>query len=101
MVANGNVYPCPGWQGYVCGNLYKDTLKNIWFLSKEMNKLRAFKKGDIPECMGCDNRAFCSPCLGRFANESTTGNHLEVAHHFCEVAKVNKKIVMEWRNKND
>lgn len=101
MVANGNVYPCPGWQGYVCGNLYKDTLKNIWFLSKEMNKLRAFRKGDIPECMVCDDRAFCSPCLGRFANESSTGNPLEVAHHFCEVAKVNKKIVMEWREKND
>ena len=95
MVANGNVYPCPGWQGYVCGNLNKKSLQEIWFDSKEMYYLRNLKKGDMKKCATCTNKAFCTPCLGRFANESKTGNPLEVAVHFCNVAKVNKDIVLE------
>ena len=52
---------------------------------------------DIPRCLECENKAFCSPCLGRFANESQTGNYLEVAQHFCDVAEINKEVVMEYR----
>ena len=96
MVANGNVYPCPGWQGYVSGNLNEKSLSEIWFNSKEMNYLRNLKKGDMKKCATCTNKAFCSPCLGRFANESPTGNPLEVATHFCKVAKVNKEVVLEY-----
>lgn len=96
MVANGNVYPCPGWQGYVCGNSNEKSLSEIWFNSKEMNYLRNLKKGDMKKCATCTNKAFCSPCLGRFANESPTGNPLEVATHFCKVAKVNKEVVLEY-----
>ena len=99
MVSNGNVYPCPGWQGYVCGNLNTTTLKDIWSKSKEMEYLRKLKKGDIKKCASCKNKAFCSPCLGRFANESPTGNPLEVATHFCNVAKVNKEVVLEYLRK--
>ena len=99
MVANGNVYPCPGWQGYVCGNLTKQTLEHIWFDSEEMNYLRNLKKSDIKKCMNCPDREFCSPCLGRFANESKTGNPLEVATHFCDVARVNHLAVEEYLNK--
>lgn len=97
MVANGNVYPCSGWQSYVCGNLNEKTLKEIWEDSKEMIWLRNLRKGDIKECLNCENKAFCSPCLSRFANESKTGNPLEVAKHFCEVAKVNRQVVLSWR----
>lgn len=96
MVANGNVYPCPGWQGYVCGNLNEKSLSDIWFNSKEIKYLRNLKKGDMKKCATCTNKAFCSPCLGRFANESPTGNPLEVATHFCKVAKVNKEVVLEY-----
>lgn len=99
MVANGNVYPCPGWQGYICGNLYETSLKDIWMNSDAIKYLRNLKKGDMKKCSNCQNKAFCSPCLGRFANESPTGNPLEVATHFCEVAKVNREVVMEYLNK--
>lgn len=95
MVSNGNVYPCPGWQGYICGNLYKNSLKEIWFNSKEIHYLRNLKKGDMRKCATCKTKAFCSPCLARFANESKTGNPLEVATHFCNVAKINKEVVLE------
>lgn len=96
MVANGNVYPCPGWQGYICGNLNEKTLKEIWFDSKEMNYLRSLRKKDMPKCLKCKHKAFCHPCLARFANESKTGNPLEIAEHFCKVAKVNKEVVLDY-----
>ncbi len=99
MVANGNVYPCPGWQGYVCGNLKNQTLSDIWYNSKEISYLRKLRKSDIKKCEKCANRIFCSPCLGRFANESSTGNPLEVATHFCNVAKVNKETIEEYLTK--
>lgn len=100
MVANGNVYPCPGWQGYVCGNLNQKSLKDIWYSSDEMKYLRGLRKKDMKKCSTCKNRAFCTPCLGRFANESPTGNPLEVATHFCEVARVNREVVFEYSQKN-
>ncbi len=99
MVANGNVYPCPGWQGYVCGNVNETSLSDIWFNSSAIQHLRKLKKGDMKKCNNCENKAFCSPCLGRFANESPTGNYLEVATHFCDVAKVNKEVVLEYLKK--
>ena len=98
VVSNGDVFPCPGWQSMVCGNLANDTLENIWKNSERLNYLRSIKRKDIPECLHCQEKAFCSPCLARFANESPTGNPLEVAKHFCEVAKMNKEVVYEWLN---
>ncbi len=101
MVSNGNIYPCPGWQGYVCGNLYDASLEAIWFHSSPMKYLRGLKKKDMKKCSNCDKRAFCTPCLSRFANESPTGNPLEVATHFCEVAKVNKEVVLDYIKSNE
>ncbi|MBR1715961.1 MAG: PqqD family protein [Treponema sp.] len=34
----------------------------------------------------------------RNANESPTGNPLEINRHFCAVAAKNKQIVLDWRN---
>ena len=99
MVANGNVYPCPGWQEMVLGNLTEDTLENVWNNSEKIKWLRSLKMKDMGkgECCKCDKAAFCAPCLVRNANESKTGNPLEINRHFCAVADINKKIVMDWR----
>lgn len=102
MVANGNVYPCAGWQGMVLGNLNTDTLKNIWDNSEKIKWLRSLKMKDMGhgECCKCENAAFCAPCMVRNANESSTADPLEVNRHFCKVAEMNRKIVFEWREKN-
>lgn len=99
MVANGNVYPCAGWQGMVLGNLKDDTLQNIWQNSEKIKWLRSLKMKDLGDgkCCKCDKSAFCAPCLVRNANESPTGNPLEINKHFCAVAAKNKQIVLEWR----
>ena len=97
MVANGNIYPCAGWQDYICGNLNESSLKDIWENSPKMQWLRERRRGDFKECFNCKDRAFCAMCMVRNANESATGNPLEINKHFCAVAKLNKKIVLDWR----
>lgn len=99
MVANGNVYPCAGWQEMVLGNLQNDTLQNIWDNSEKIKWLRSLKMKDLGNgaCCKCDKSAFCAPCMVRNANESPTGNPLEINRHFCAVAQKNKEIILKWR----
>lgn len=99
MVANGNVYPCAGWQEMVLGNLKETPLQEIWDNSEKIKWLRSLKMKDLGngECCKCDKAAFCAPCMVRNANESPTGNPLEINRHFCAVAAKNKQIVLDWR----
>lgn len=100
MVSNGSVYPCAGWQSYTCGNLNNESLEDIWMHSEKMNKLRSLRRRDMKACIGCDMQTFCSPCMVRNANESPTGDPFEISPYFCEVAKVNKDLVMKWREEH-
>src|SRR5574344_255737 len=99
MVANGNIYPCAGWQEMVLGNVTEKTLKDIWDNSEKLKWLRGLKMKDMGggECCKCDKASFCAPCMVRNANESPTGNPLEINRHFCAVAALNKQIVLDWR----
>ncbi len=101
MVANGNVYPCAGWQEMVLGNLNENSLEEIWNNSEKIKWLRSLKFKDLGggECAKCRNAAFCAPCMVRFANENPDGNPLKLCHHFCAVAAKNKQIVLDWREK--
>ena len=99
VVSNGDIYPCAGWQSYICGNIKDSSLRDIWFNSKKFIALRNIKRKDIKKCLNCKNKAFCSPCLTRFANESPTGDPLDVPEYFCQVAELNKQIVLDWRTK--
>lgn len=94
ITANGDVYPCAGWQDYVLGNVYKQTLADIWENSERIKKLRKITMASFPQCITCDARNYCRPCLVRNYNESN-GDMLAVNHHFCDVAFLNKKIVEE------
>ncbi|WP_363291373.1 SPASM domain-containing protein [uncultured Rikenella sp.] len=38
------IYPCAGWQGCIIGNFQTETLKNIWFHSSVLNKLRNLRR---------------------------------------------------------
>ncbi len=99
MVANGDVYPCAGWQEMVLGSLKDDTLENIWNNSEKIKWLRSLKFKDMGKgkCCKCDKAAFCAPCMVRNANESPTGDPLEINQHFCDVAQINKDTVLSWR----
>jgi radical SAM protein with 4Fe4S-binding SPASM domain len=99
MVANGNVYPCPGWQDYVCGNLREQSLQDIWENSPKVKYLRDLRKKDFPKCLACEDKAFCAMCMVRNANENPEGDPLKINEHFCKVAALNHKIVLDWKEK--
>ena len=98
ITANGDVYPCAGWQNYVLGNVYKQSLQEIWESSERVKALRKITQASFPQCLECDARDYCARCLVRNYNESG-GDMFVVNHHFCDVAHLNKKIVEEYRAK--
>jgi radical SAM protein with 4Fe4S-binding SPASM domain len=99
MVANGNVYPCAGWQSYVAGNVYEQTLQDIWDNSPKVKHLRSLRKKDFPNCLSCPDKNFCAMCMVRNANENPEGDPLKINEHFCHVAALNRKIVLDWKEK--
>jgi radical SAM protein with 4Fe4S-binding SPASM domain len=99
MVSNGNVYPCPGWQSYILGNVKESSLKDIWLNAPKVKFLRSLRKKDFPECLKCEDKMFCAMCMVRNANEDPNGDPFKINTHFCKVASLNKRIVHEFRNK--
>ena len=83
----------PGFQFFPVGNCYKQTLKEVWENSPQIKYLRSLRGKDIPKCIHCKDRNYCSMCLVRNFNE--TGDMLKVAEHFCKVAELNHQIVDE------
>jgi radical SAM protein with 4Fe4S-binding SPASM domain len=99
MIADGNVYPCAGWQDYVCGNLREQSLRDIWENSPKVKYLRGLRKKDFPKCLNCPDKSFCAMCMVRNANEDPDGDPLKINSHFCKVAALNRKIVIDWKSK--
>lgn len=94
LTANGDYYPCAGWQGYILGNAYKQSLKDIWENSEKIKYLRTINNASFPECLICEARDFCAMCLVRNFNENN-GDMFKIAKHFCDAAFLNKKVVDE------
>jgi radical SAM protein with 4Fe4S-binding SPASM domain len=99
MIANGGVYPCAGWQDYLCGNVRETPLREIWEHSPRVRYLRSLRKKDFPKCTRCEDRGFCAMCMVRNANEDPGGDPLRINEHFCKVAALNRKIVLDWKAK--
>lgn len=97
MVAKGNVYPCAGWQQYVCGDINKTSLKEIWNDSPEINYLRGLRLRDFPKCVGCPDFKFCLMCVGRNYNESQNGSMFDIPQITCDAANVHHAVVEELK----
>jgi radical SAM protein with 4Fe4S-binding SPASM domain len=100
ITENGNVYPCAGWQDYIVGNVKETSLKNIWDNSEKVQYLRDLRKKDFPICIQCADKEYCTMCMVRNANESPSGDPLAVNEFFCSIARFNKKIMLEWKEKS-
>jgi radical SAM protein with 4Fe4S-binding SPASM domain len=96
MIADGTFYPCAGWQNWSLGSIREQSLKSIWKNSEAVHYLRNLRKKNFPRCLTCADRTFCAMCMVRNANESPTGNPLDINSYFCEVASLNKRVVEEW-----
>jgi radical SAM protein with 4Fe4S-binding SPASM domain len=94
---NGNVYPCAGWQDFIVGNVNNTSLKEIWNNSEKVQYLRGIRNQDFPKCIKCPEKEFCTMCMVRNANEDPLGDPLAVNEYFCNIAKLNRKMVLEWK----
>jgi radical SAM protein with 4Fe4S-binding SPASM domain len=97
IAENGNAYPCAGWQDYTVGNVKETPLKEIWDNSEQVQYLRGLRKKDFPKCIQCSEKEFCTMCMVRNSNEHPLGDPLEVNEYFCNIAKLNKKMVLEQK----
>lgn len=95
VTVTGDVYPCAGWQGFVVGNVFKESLQSIWEHSPKLEQIRKIKQKDFPQCMKCKARDFCNMCLVRNYNENN-GDMFKINEHFCKVAFLNKRIAEDW-----
>ena len=62
LYSNGEVYPSAalaGLHGLTCGNINKDTLKDIWKNSHVCQDFRQASLHDKPVCRDCDIRFIC------------------------------------------
>jgi radical SAM protein with 4Fe4S-binding SPASM domain len=96
---NGNVYPCAGWQDYIIGNVKETSLNYIWDNSEKVQYLRGLRNQDFPKCIQCPDKEFCTMCMVRNANENPLGDPLVVNEFFCNIAKLNREIVLEGKDK--
>ena len=95
MAANGDFYPCSGFQGYPLGNAYHQTVRDVWENSEAIQRLRAIRWSEFQQCLTCEAKPFCAMCMVRNFNE--TGDIFSVSRHFCDVAFLNKRLAEEYR----
>ncbi|MBP5706125.1 MAG: SPASM domain-containing protein, partial [Spirochaetales bacterium] len=95
--AYGNVCPCPSWADYNSGNLNTEKLEDIWLNSKNFKYIRSLKKKDFPKCRECEDKAYCSVCMAKNANESPNKNPLDVNDYFCKLSHINRETIEKWR----
>ena len=99
MVSNGNIYPCAGWQQYVCGNLNKSSLKEIWESSKEIQYLRQLRLKDFKKCVDCEDYKYCLMCISRNYNESPNASMFDIPQISCDAAKAYHEVVDNFKMK--
>jgi radical SAM protein with 4Fe4S-binding SPASM domain len=100
ITVNGDVYPCSGWQSFVVGNIFEQSLKDIWENSPQLSIVRNVRQKDFPKCLTCEARDYCNMCLVRNYNESG-GDMFKINQHFCDVAFLTKRLVEEWRREQE
>ena len=91
VTANGDIIPCPGWYGYVLGNIEKDSLQEIWSKSEELDYLRNIRLSQFPGCVDCEARPYCNMCILRNYNENN-GDLFKIPSHTCQIAHLRKRL---------
>lgn len=98
MVTNGDIYPCAGWQKYICGNIKKTPLKTIWSDSPQVNYLRTLRQKDFAKCLNCKDKNFCLMCMSRNSNENEDGDIFEIPQITCDAASIHHHMVKDLKS---
>lgn len=99
--ASGDVFPCVGWQTKRIGNLYCQTIKEIWEESEQVNVLRNTRLDSFEKCINCNDRGFCTICMMNNSNENLDGDEYRVTDFHCKVAAmIHSKVDAFVNNKS-
>ena len=91
--AEGRVFPCIGWQENVIGDLNKQSLKEIWETSEDINRLRQITRQYFPKCVKCKDRGYCNVCMMSNSNENSDADAFRINKYHCDVAAlIHKKV---------
>jgi radical SAM protein with 4Fe4S-binding SPASM domain len=85
ITEDGTLFPCSLLR-IPAGNVREQPLPELWRGAPLLAWVRSFRKVDLPRCLGCEHRAFCSPCIG--INHDRLGVLFEPAPHICRRARV-------------
>lgn len=61
--SNGDVYPCNAFL-YKVGNIYENSVREIWYESKELKYIKSIKNSDLTQCVSCKYVDGCHRCPG-------------------------------------
>lgn len=59
----GNVFPCNSIP-FKVGNIYEDSICNIWNHSEKLKFIQGIRKSDLSECVRCKYEPICERCPG-------------------------------------
>lgn len=91
--AEGTVFPCIGWQANVIGDLNKQSLREIWETSGDIQKLRHITRQEFPKCIDCEDRGYCNVCMMSNSNENSDADAFRINEYHCDVAAlIHKKV---------
>lgn len=76
ILCDGSVYPCISFP-ISYGNIYENSISEIWKNSKNRQEILKVRKGDLTECVHCTHSEYCLRCPGIAYGE--TGNYLGCA----------------------
>ena len=83
--SNGDYYPCPSMYGYVLANVKDTSLNDVW-MGEKLQYLRDIRLKDLKQCVSCEHKNFCEPCLAY--NFNATGNLFKTIPERCKIAAI-------------
>ena len=86
VTAEGDAFPCAGWQSRKLGSLREMPIADIWEKSSDVEYLRQIKLKDFPKCVDCADRGYCTICMMSNSNENSDGDIFRASSFQCEAA---------------
>ncbi len=93
---NGVVYPCPGFALEI-GNIYKNSYKEIWEESINLNMLRNVKVEEL-DCSHCSDNKYCvGNCMGAINNWNNHTSFKCKNATFCKMKKEQIEMLKHYK----
>lgn len=97
--AEGDAFPCAGWQNYKLGDLKNMSISEIWENSEKVKHLREIKREQFKECMQCKDKDFCTICMMKNFNEDNDENMFNPNSANCRISSIIHQKIMQYIEK--